>query len=138
MTDHFTADEKAMQTRERLAKAVGTALAKEEQESGITLLGTADRYQLTTYKPTIVRSILRHDYADIEWVYVYHPDHQNERVHDLESVDVHAPGHVEGVCATLPIASLSIKGVPRQRNGHSTIVNTPSEAKQVREAFKDE
>lgn len=138
-SDGFRAAPERMQTRDRLAGRVDTELTRNEQETGISFFGDSDQLQITTYSPTMTRSILRHSYAKIEWVFHVVPGERNERVYDLSLIgDAEGRGHIEGVCATLPLGALSIKGKPRNRNRPSRIVTTPEEIESLNEVFGNE
>lgn len=130
------ADSDVMDHRRTLARHVDSTLTPEEQETGIQFFGDADRFEIITYRPTMVRSLLRHAHADIEWLYVMDGDERGGRVDNPSEL---APGDegfsIEGICASLPLGALTVKGSLRQSNRHSQIVNTPADARAVAEAF---
>lgn len=162
MSERFQADEEEMDLRRQLADRVGPALARDvdesglgenkltadgakvplsrnEQESGMQWFGDADRARFFTYSPTMVRSLLRHEYAKIEWVYTTAPDGRNERVQDLS--ELAAPEDrraIGGIQVTLPLGALAVKGSPRKHDRHSEIVTTPEEIEGLSEVFADE
>lgn len=137
MTFEASADE--MRARKILAESVASGLSKNEQETGISFFGDATRFQITTYKPAIVRKLLLHSYAEIEWVYACREDEQNETLEDLAGLVEHADHpNIGGVRAYLPTGALSIKGKPRKSNSLSRIVNTPEKADRAREVFSNE
>lgn len=122
-----------MADRRKLADRVGTDLKRSEQETGIDWFNRNERITLTTYSVTVVRSVLKHAEARINWVYVADSTELSGRVKNLDAV-VDSEATVEGVQATLPVGCLSIKGVARENNRDSQVVSTPEEA---REAFTD-
>lgn len=138
MAERYRASNDDLRTRRQLADRVGSELSRNEQETGMQFFGDADRFQITTYRPTMVRSVLRHAYAEIEWVYLRVPEGQNKRVHDTtEALRSEARAEVEGVRATLPLGALTIKGKPRTKDQHSGIITTPEELEGLSEAFAD-
>lgn len=136
MTDRWEADDEEMRVRSILADYVNGHLSRGEREYGLSGFGDEDRFQLTTYVPTWVKSVLRHRFAKIEWVYIYKEDDRNERVENLAGlVDENPVPDVEGVQATLPIGALTIKGSVRSSARLSKVINTPEEAEEARQAF---
>lgn len=126
-----------MDRRDRLAKYVESELSKREQEAGIQFFGDANSFQLISYSPPIVRIILRHEYAEIEWCYVTCPDHLNRREKDIAEISpVEGADRIEGVCADVPLGALSIKGSPRGRDIPSGIVTTPEDIRGLDDAFE--
>jgi hypothetical protein len=123
-----------METRRALAQRVETDLGRDEQETGLNFFATDDRYTVTTHVPTMVRSLLKHGEADIDWIYSTSSASVSGVVRDLSNVradDV----RVEAVQASLPLATLTIKGSPRTSNRTSGIVHTPEEVADVGEVF---
>lgn len=139
MSDRYQADTDELRHRKILADRVTSNLSRTEQETGISFFGDENRFQITTYKPTIVRSLLRHAYAKIEWVYVHHADKPNERIETLRVLREKNDRHqIEGIRATLPIGALSIKGSPRNRDIISKVANTPEDIEGLSEVFGNE
>lgn len=137
--ERWKADEAEMRDRRMLADRVGTDLPRQEQEMGIAAFGDADRFQVTTYVPTMVRHLLRHAHAKIEWLYIGVPDGRNRRVDSIpEARGVEDAAEIEGIKATLPIGTLSIKGRPRASDRFSHIVTTPDRSGRVEEVFGNE
>lgn len=90
--------------------------------------GDADAFEMTTYVPSIVRSLLRHDDATILWVYADGVGERKRKVQDLSSIPrADAAVTIEGAKARLPLGALSVKGAPRGRDRPSEIVTTPEE-----------
>jgi len=125
-----------METRRALAERVETDLRRDEQETGLNFFASNDRYTVTTYVPTMVRSVLKHGEADIDWIYSTPSASVSGMVRDLS--DIHADDvRVEGVQASLPLATLTIKGSPRWSNRPSGIVHTPEQAESAAEVFDE-
>lgn len=130
------ADSDVMDHRRTLARHVDSTLSPEEQETGIQFFGDADRFEIITYRPTMVRSLLRHARAEIKWVYSMDKRERGERVSDLTALTLSEDERrIEGICASLPLGALSIKGRPRSSNAHSAVVHTPEEAQAAETAF---
>jgi len=115
-----------------LAERVDAQLRKSERETGIDFFQTDQRFTITTYSPSIARSLLKHGEATIEWVYAT-DEGRIKTPEDLVDQDV----TIEGVQATLPVGSLTIKGTVRSTNTDSDIVTTPQELGDIREAFAE-
>jgi hypothetical protein len=133
---HASPDE--MERRRALAERVETGLSREEQETSVSFFGDADRYQTITYKPTMVRKLLRHDYARINWAFVWEGGEHGRRVSDLSEISLSEDDvRIEGVSVSLPLGVLSFKGSPRRRDAHSDIITTPDGAREVAATFDD-
>lgn len=136
MVDRWEASENEMLGRDVLAQYVDTDLHPDEQETSISFFGRADRFKITTYSPPMVRKLLRHSYAEIEWVYQMDGGEQGVRRElPSESALEKARPRIEGVCATLPLGALTIKGKPRKQDHHSDIVTTPSDLEGLDDVF---
>lgn len=127
-----------MGRRRALADAVGTDLSRDERETGVEFFESDGRFTIYSYSPTIVRSILRHGEASINWVYVDPPHGRKRREESLGEIpNDEATLKIEGLSASLPLSTLSIKGSPRSYNKPSGIVSTPDQAERVADAFAD-
>ena len=125
-----------MDTRRRLADRVDTELTRGERETDLSFFDTADEAVITSYSPTIARSLLRHQKAKIGWVYATGGDEPTGRVRNLAAI-LDSDVRVEGVRARIPKGCLTVKGTVRADNTDSGIVNTPDGADEAREAFAD-
>lgn len=136
--ERWVADSDDMERREALAERVGSELKRDEQESGLSFFGGDDRYRVFSYSPAIVRKLLRHEHARVEWVYTAEGGEAKGREENLSEISLSEEGvEIEGVCAELPLGTLSIKGSPRQRDTPSGVVSTPSDARGVAAAFDE-
>lgn len=95
-------------------------LSGDEKETTITMYGTDKEATVTSSKPTIVRSLLEHDHADIEWV----AGEDDGSYSKVAPDDTDELGAIYTISATLPIGCLTVKPAPRTRNNQSGIVNT--------------
>lgn len=132
----MSADSLDMAERLRLVDRVDSELKRDEQETGIDFFATDDRFTITSYSASIVRSLLSHDEAKIEWIYATRGEEPTGRVTNPSTL-LETDAAVEGVQATLPKGALTVKGTVRSRNTDAGIVNTPDDAKDAREAFTD-
>lgn len=126
-----------MDERQQLAERVGTDLSRKEQETGIDWFNSDERLTVTSYSGTIIRSLLKHSEARIRWLYVTGAADATGRVTEpsklLDDLDI----DIEGIQATLPVGSLSIKGTVRSSNKDSGVVTTPESVENLGEAFTD-
>lgn len=122
-----------MADRHRLADRVDTELKRTEQETGLDFFASDDRYTITSYSPAIVRALLKHDEAEINWIYASGSAEPTGRVTN-PSLLLDTGAAVEGVQVALPKGTLKVKGTVRRRNADGGIVSTPADA---REAFND-
>lgn len=125
-----------MDTRRQLADRVDTELTRGERETDLSFFDTDDEAVLTSYSPAIVRSLLRHQEAEIRWVYASGGEEPTGLVRNLSAL-LDTEVSVEGVRARIPKGCLTVKGTVRADNTDSGIVNTPDDADEVREAFAD-
>lgn len=125
-----------MADRARLADRVDTDLKRGERETGLDFFDTNDRFTITSYSPSIVRSLLKHSEARINWIYARGSAEPTGRVTNPSAL-LDTDAAVEGLQATLPKGTLTVKGTVRARNADGGIVNTPEDAEDVREAFTD-
>ena len=125
-----------MGLRRGLAKRTDNGLSRDERETGIDFFSSDDRFTIYSYAPPIVRDVLRHGEASIEWLYVEPNNGRRRREENLAEVADMDAVDISGVKATLPTAVLKIKGRPRKRGVPSSIVSTPSDVEGVGEEFK--
>lgn len=97
-------------------------LSGSEKETTISMYGDSKRFEIYSAKPTIVKSLLKHDYFDMEWARVLEGDESSyyENRKDLEAVD----GDIVAVRGSLPVGTLTVKSKPRANNHQSSIVST--------------
>ena len=134
--ERWVAGTEEMERRGSLASMVEGHLSRNECETGFSFFGDADRLRLFSYSPTIVRSVLRHEYARVRWVFATEGGDAGRRVRDLSDISLGTEGpDIEGVSAELPLGALSIKGSPRTTDVPSDIVTTPDAAREVAAAF---
>ena len=132
MGDRWVAPEEEMATRRDLCGYVSTELPRHEREFGISGFADDDRFQIFSYAPTVVKKLLRHRYARIDWIYVMPDDGRGYEVEDLSTFEIrHGSENVEGIQATMPVGTLGVKGVPRSDDHLSSVIKTPEESEAV-------
>ena len=134
--ERWVADTDQMERRRSLAEHVSRHLSRNECETGLSFFGDDDRLRLFSYSPTVVRSVLRHEYARVRWVFATDGGDAGRRVRNLSEISLADDGpDIEGLSAELPLGALSIKGSPRKFDKASDIVNTPTSAREAAVAF---
>lgn len=133
--ERWRANPDDMRIRRSLATRVGGTLSRNEQETSISFFGDSDRFQIITYRQSIVRRVLKHEHAAVDWVYEHPDESQGGRVSFPLEINPSDLEKIEGISASLPIGSLSIKGSPRNKDAQSGIVSTPADARAVADAF---
>lgn len=128
--ERWTESPDNMQIRRDLAKRVASDLSRNEQETTLSFFGDSDRARLVSYRPSIVRPLLRHEYAPLEWVYERPSESAGGRVaFPMSPSRAESLGDIEAVSVLAPLGTLSVKGVPRKRDTHAGIVATPEVAR---------
>jgi hypothetical protein len=103
-------------------------MSKMEKETSIHFCGDEEEASITSYKATIVKSLLEHDYAEVYRVVVETEEvsHKAVEVED-DDWDVVVDETIVGCHARLPIGCLTVKGSPRSNNYQSSIITTETE-----------
>jgi hypothetical protein len=108
MTERWQADDDKMRQRGILAERVGNQLSRNEEETGISFFGDAERFQIITYSPPLVRKLLQHEYAKIEAYFAEDGGGRVSRVSEPSAVlDGEDNAEVGGLRATLPVGARS-------------------------------
>jgi len=94
-----------------------------EKETGISFLGDEEEMRVVSAKPTIVRSLLKHDYSDLNWVEI-EKEETSTTVRDIENIDEN--DIIYAVSVDIPIGCLTIKSSPKSNNYQSSVINTKS------------
>lgn len=98
------------------------ALSGSEKETTITMYGDDKRFTIYSAKPTIVKSLLKHDFFEMEWTRVL-SDGRTTEVDDIDALD-DIEGNIVAIEGTLPVGTLTVKSKPRANNHQSSIVST--------------
>ena len=95
-------------------------LTGDEKETTITMYGMDKRFSIFSAKPTVIKSLLEHDYFDLVNARLVN-DEGSVRVdsrHDIGTKE----GDIVAVKGTMPIGVLTVKSKPRANNHQSSIV----------------
>lgn len=97
-------------------------LSGSEKETTISMYGDDKRFTIYSAKPTIVKSLLKHDFFEMEWARVMADGNSTEvdTIEELESEE----GNIVSIEGTLPVGTLTVKSKPRANNHQSSIVST--------------
>lgn len=96
-------------------------LTGSEKETAITMYGDDERFRISSAKPTIVKSLLKHDFFEMSWAQLADGDDLTE----VESRDQFedTDGDIVAIEGTLPVGTLTVKSKPRANNHQSSIVS---------------
>lgn len=92
-----------------------------EKETTISMYGDSKEYTIFSAKPTVVRSLLKHDHFEMDWAVVA-SDGQTERVLGLEALR-ESEGEIVSIEGSMPVGTLTVKSKPRANNHQSSIVS---------------
>lgn len=102
------------------------ALSGDEKETAITMYGQDKEFSIYTAKPTVMKSLLKHDHFNLNWARVIlegsdgrEPDRVEERaaLHEMA-------GDIVALKGEMPVGLLTVKSKPRTNNHQSSIVNS--------------
>lgn len=96
-------------------------LSGDEKETTITMLGQEKRFSIYSAKPTIIKSLLKHDHFNLGWARIINGD---QREIDTEEELKKTDGDIVAVQGTMPVGVLTVKSKPRANNHQSSIVNS--------------
>lgn len=110
-------------TAKDLADRVGPHpnLGGAEKETTISMYGDSKEYKIFSAKPTIVRSLLKHDHFEFDWAVVAN-NGSTERVLDIDSLR-ESEGEIVSIEGSMPVGTLTVKSKPRANNHQSSIVS---------------
>lgn len=92
-----------------------------EKETTISMYGDRKEYSIFSAKPTIIKSLLKHDHFDIDWAIVS-KNGSTEQVIGSEELQK-SNGDIVSLEGTLPVGTLTVKSKPRANNNQSSIVS---------------
>jgi hypothetical protein len=97
-------------------------LSGDEKETTISMCGQDKHFTIFSAKPTVVKSLLKHDHFDIVWARVLVDDGAKrfEQRSKLSDTD----GEIVAVKGKMPVGVLTVKSKPRANNNQSSIVNS--------------
>lgn len=96
-------------------------LSGSEKETTITMYGDDKRFKMYSAKPTVVKSLLRHDHFDLEWARVL--DDESSEYYESRGALQEVEGKIVAVEGTLPVGVLTVKSKPRANDHQSSIVS---------------
>lgn len=91
-----------------------------EKETTISMYGDGKEYSIFSAKPTIIKSLLKHDHFEFNWAVVAN-NGRNEQVIDIDSLR-ESDGEIVSVEGSMPVGTLTVKSKPRANNHQSSIV----------------
>ena len=96
-------------------------LTGSEKETSIAMYGDDERFRISSAKPTIVKSLLKHDFFEMSWAQLADGDDLTEvkSRDELRETD----GDIVAIEGTLPVGTLTVKSKPRANNHQSSIVS---------------
>lgn len=110
------------------------ALSGDEKGFTINAGGTQKVARVFTDKPTMVKSLLEHDYAKLEKATGKIADTYKT----VSGMEITSLNDIYAVWVHVPLGVLTLKGTPRGTNTHSAIMNTPSDSAAIEAAFGGE
>lgn len=96
-------------------------LSGDEKETTITMYGQDKQFRIFSAKPTIVKSLLKHDHFEIDWSRVV-SDGETRRVEEREELG-NVDGDIVAVNGKMSVGVLTVKSKPRANNHQSSIVS---------------
>ena len=96
------------------------SLSGDEKETTISMYGRDKAFTVFSAKPTVVKSLLKHDHFELGWARVLDGESRT-RATDRDQLRETA-GDIVGVKGQMPVGVLSIKSKPRANNHQSSIV----------------
>jgi hypothetical protein len=96
-------------------------LTGSEKETTISMYGDDKRFKMYSAKPTVVKSLLKHDHFEMEWARVL--DGETSEYYEGRDELREANGKIVAIEGTLPVGTLTVKSKPRANNHQSSIVS---------------
>lgn len=97
-------------------------LEGDEKETTITMYGLDKTFSIFSAKPTIIKSLLKHDHFELEWARMIGDDGAT-RVTEREALK-ETDGDIVALEGQMPIGVLTVKSKPRANNHQSSIVSS--------------
>jgi hypothetical protein len=97
-------------------------LSGDEKETTITMYGQDKEFDIFSAKPTVIKSLLKHDHFELGTARVLREDGA-DRVHSRDQLK-EVSGDIVTVEGKMPIGVLTVKSKPRANNHQSSIVNS--------------
>lgn len=97
-------------------------LKGKEKETTITMYGDDKRFTIYSAKPTIVKSLLKHDHFEMNWARLMNGDDSIRITYEDEFEETE--GDIVAIEGTLPVGTLTVKSKPRVNDHQSSIIST--------------
>ncbi len=94
----------------------------DEKETTITMYGQDKEFDIFSAKPSLIKSLLKHDNFTLERARVVN-DEETHRVNEREELET-TKGEIVAVEGSMPVGVLTVKSKPRVNNHQSSIINT--------------
>lgn len=98
------------------------SLSGAEKETTLTMMGDEKKFEIYSAKPTIIKSLLKHNHFDMIWARVV-DENGHERISDRDKL-AGVDGDIVAIKGEMPIGTLTIKYKPRTNNHQSSIIST--------------
>jgi hypothetical protein len=99
------------------------ALNGDEKETTITMYGQDKHFQIFSAKPTVVKSLLKHNHFELRWARLMEEDNSVQRITERETLEK-AEGDIVAISGEMPVGVLTVKSAPRTNNHQSSIIST--------------
>lgn len=96
-------------------------LSGDEKETTITMYGQDKHFDIYSAKPTVIKSLLKHDHFELEWARLL-DDAEKIRAEDREYLK-NTDADIVALQGKMPVGVLTVKSKPRANNNQSSIVN---------------
>ena len=97
-------------------------LSGAEKETTLTMMGDKKKFEIYSAKPTIVKSLLKHNHFEMMWARVM-DESGHERISNRSKLE-DTNGDIVAINGKMPIGTLTIKYKPRANNHQSSIIST--------------
>jgi hypothetical protein len=94
----------------------------DEKETTIAMCGQDKHFTIFSAKPTVIKSLLKHDHFELIWARVISKT-ETQRVTDRKEL-YETSGDIVGIKGKMPVGVLTVKSKPRANNNQSSIVNS--------------
>lgn len=94
--------------------------SRAERETTVCMPGDSDRFTISSFRPSIVRRLLRHPEFQVTHITTYDDDSDTTQARD--DLDDVGDATVCGATGTLPVGALFIKPEPRKSTQQAKVV----------------
>lgn len=97
-------------------------LSGDEKETTINMCGLDKHFRIFSAKPTVIKSLLKHDHFELIWARVIGGDSDKIRINERKRLH-QTTGDIVAVKRKMSVGVLTVKSKPRANNNQSSIVN---------------